>query len=428
MAIGDLTSFQKSWLVAQMKLNQWKSPESLERIQENKLWDMLSHARSTVPYYRKALQGLEGRSSDSLETFSSLPILDKKTVRVQGSALLSNSFREKDLLHVKTSGSTGTPLDLYFDYKSCIYGNALRHHLLTECRFGPLDRLVNLTTDVMPSFFLGQLFRAIQLPFSDEGKAFEALGKLKPDVALSHPSFLLMLARLNQTSRAPLSIRSIITISELLTNPAREEIKKSFSCDLRDFYGARECWGIAWECEKGSMHICSDSVILEILDPEGNPVKEGKEGDVVITPLWNPAMPLIRYRLGDRAVLGSRCPCGRTLPVLKKLLGRDDDLVTLPSGKKRSLRSLNITRTFALHEGTREFQIIQERADFFVIKYVPYGEGLSDKDKKQITGQIKTGCLGELISVEFEEVSSIQNSATGKIRKFLSKVKTARAP
>lgn len=402
-----------------MKRNQWKDQESLEQIQEEKLGKLLSYARSNVPYYKKHLAQQDVRGLDALQ---SIPILDKRTVRKQGDAFLSVQCREEKLLHKKTSGSTGTPLDLYFNYHDCVYGNALRHHILSECGFTRFSRLVNLTTDRIMPPFQGLLYRVCYIPISeDESKALETLKRLKPAVTLSHPSQAVILARLNAESDKPLGIRSMVMLSEQLSDLARAEIEKSFCSNVRNWYGARESWGIAWECEKGGMHVCSDSVIMEIVDKEGHPVKPGQEGEVILTSLWNRTMPFIRYRVGDRAALGGSCSCGRGLPVLKKLSGRDDDLVVLPSGRIRSLRSLNITRTFALHEKTLSFMLIQENEGLFVVKSVPCGKGLSEKDKKQIEDRIKAGCLGEEVSVEFEEVSAIPKAATGKLQKFLSK-------
>jgi len=409
------SSFRKSAYVAEMKRNQWKNQKALDRIQEEKLGKLLSYARENIPYYRKNLPEQAGG-------LDSIPILNKQTVREHGDALMNPKRGGGRLLHKKTSGSTGRPLDLYFNYHDCIYGNALRHHILSECGFNRFGRLVNLTTDRIMPPFQGLLYRVAYIPISeDEQKALETLKRLKPDITLSHPSQAVILARLNAESDKPLSIRSMVMLSEQLSDQARAEIAKSFSSDVRNWYGARESWGIAFECEEGGMHICSDSVIMEILDGEGHPVKPGQEGDVILTSLWNRTMPFIRYKVGDRAALGGTCKCGRGLPVLKKLAGRDDDFVVLPSGRIRSLRSLNITRTFALHEKTLAFMLVEENEELFIVKYVPHGQGLSEKDKEQIAGRIKEGCLGEEVTVEFEEASSIPKSATGKLQKFISK-------
>ena len=83
--------------------------------------------------------------------------------------------------------------------------------------------------------------------------------------------------------------------------------------------------------ESENLHIQSESVFVEVLDENGNACRPGEVGEVVITPLHNLAMPLLRYSIGDFAEVGS-CSCGRTLPVLRRIMGRTRSMVRLPNG------------------------------------------------------------------------------------------------
>jgi phenylacetate-CoA ligase len=101
-------------------------------------------------------------------------------------------------------------------------------------------------------------------------------------------------------------------------------------------YSAAEIGIIAIPCpEQNALHIQSEGVFLEILRDDGTPCASGEEGRVVLTPLHNFVMPLIRYELGDRATLGAPCSCGRTLPVLHTIPGRARDMITTPTGERR---------------------------------------------------------------------------------------------
>ena len=85
-----------------------------------------------------------------------------------------------------------------------------------------------------------------------------------------------------------------------------------------DIYSCTEAGYLAFSCpEQGNLHVQAESVIVEVLDRAGKPCAPGEEGEVVVTPLLNFAMPLIRYAVGDRAVVGEPCACGRGLPTLK---------------------------------------------------------------------------------------------------------------
>lgn len=100
---------------------------------------------------------------------------------------------------------------------------------------------------------------------------------------------------------------------------------------------------------------------MEILDENGKPCEPGELGRVVVTPLDNFAMPLIRYDIGDYAEVGKHCPCGRGLPVLKRIVGRVQDLVVLPSGERRwTLLSAGNIESFLEIAPIRQYQFVQK--------------------------------------------------------------------
>ena len=74
---------------------------------------------------------------------------------------------------------------------------------------------------------------------------------------------------------------------------------------------------------------------MEVLGEDGRPCKAGETGRVIVTPLHNYAMPLIRYEIGDYVELGEPCDCGRGLPVINRILGREQEILVLPTGEQR---------------------------------------------------------------------------------------------
>jgi phenylacetate-CoA ligase len=126
----------------------------------------------------------------------------------------------------------------------------------------------------------------------------------------------------------------------------REAIRSGWGIEPYDGYGAVEIGNIAFECpsRSGSYHFHADHLFLEVLRPNGSAAGEGEVGEVVVTSLAYQAMPLIRYRLGDLAALGSSCSCGSPLPTLQSLHGRSDDVITLASGRR--LTPLAVNRVF----------------------------------------------------------------------------------
>jgi phenylacetate-coenzyme A ligase PaaK-like adenylate-forming protein len=103
---------------------------------------------------------------------------------------------------------------------------------------------------------------------------------------------------------------------------------------------------------------------------------------------------------------------------LKNLEGRSDDVLVLPSGKVRSARSINLMDDLS---ELAAYQIIQEKVDLFIFRYAPV-RVLDESVKNEIRRRIRNGCLGEDVTVEFEEVGRIRRDTTGKIRTVVSKV------
>ena len=128
---------------------------------------------------------------------------------------------------------------------------------------------------------------------------------------------------------------------------------------------------IAAECEYHTYHIMSPHVYIEILDENGNEVKDGELGNIHVTHLDNFLMPLIRYKIGDLGVKSSPdyvCNCGRSLPVLKHIIGRDTDVVYTESGKPLIVHFF--TGIFEHFSTINQFQVVQKDNEPFNIKYI----------------------------------------------------------
>ena len=208
----------------------------------------------------------------------------------------------------------------------------------------------------------------------------------------------------------------------MLTEECRKIISDSFSCPVFNQYATMEFASIAWECpDEHKLHVNSSSCIVEIVDSNGKPTSG--TGEILVTTLYNHAMPLLRFNIGDKGKIGKECPCGRGLPVLENLNGRTDDFITLPSGRRLSSFSLNILYLETSINGIWHYQIVQEAPERFVVRIVPAKDGFEDSSKKEIERRIRKACLGEEIKVEFELVDSIKRDKSGKLRKIISRVR-----
>lgn len=404
--------------ISRMKLNQWKGESEIRALQEQKLLELVSYVSKHVPFYRNILKGTSIRS---LEDLSKIPVLQKSHIQSSPKSFLSES-RGRPYSKM-TSGSTGAPMRLHFDKSDAEYQLALEYFQLTEAGVMPYHKQAQITYyQIAPSLLqrLGIFRRRYLSDASSEQENLKLLKKMKPDVLHTAPSFFVPLAHENLLSETGFQVMKAFSFAEVLTPNARRITEKSFGCDLRDLYGSTETSWAAWECEKGTMHLNSDSVIAEIVDENLQPVKNGKSGTLLLTPLWKRTMPFIRYFMSDRTAFKGKCACGRSaLQTLAPIAGRSDDFIVLQSGKFRS--ALLVEERVRTIPQILQYQAVQERPGQICIKAI-VSAPLSDEDERGLAKSISKA-YGEEMEVEFEEADSLQRGKTGKIRSVISKVK-----
>ena len=196
------------------------------------------------------------------------------------------------------------------------------------------------------------------------------LKTFKPAVIMGYPSALLTLARfILENNDFPFPPKAVITTSETLTEQARETIESAFKCKVFDRYGAVEGCVFASQCEFGRYHVSPEVGIVEILNREGKPARPGEIGEVVCTGLQNSLQPLIRYRLGDAArwAVEQTFDCRREMPVLERIEGRYEDICYTLDGREM----LRFDSVFKGIHSIREAQVVQEEVDRFVVYVVP---------------------------------------------------------
>jgi len=209
-----------------------------------------------------------------------------------------------------------------------------------------------------------------------------------------------------------------ITNAEPLDPIARETIAAAFGCPVRETYGMSELVAAAGECDAGRLHLWPEVGVVEVLDDDGQPAPLGTPGELVCTGLFNADMPLVRYRVGDRGALDddpAPCPCGRTLPRLKFIEGRMDDVLYTADGRRIG----RLDPVFKSRLPIREAQIVQEDLDRVVVRFVP-APGYTSAAGESIVDRLRDR-LGN-IDIRLESVESIERTANGKLRAVICKV------
>jgi len=249
----------------------------------------------------------------------------------------------------------------------------------------------------------------------------EAIRRHRLVYLLGYTSALCSLARgILDRGGLDLQLKVVITNAEPLYAHQRELIAKAFGCPVRETYGMAEAVAAAGECEEGRLHLWPEAGVVEVLNAQGMAVAGPEPGDLVATGLLNTAMPLIRYRIGDRITLAApetRCLCGRSLPVVERIEGRCDDVLITRDGREVG----RLDPVFKSTTAVREAQIIQESVDRVRILYVA-GPGFGASDDASLRLRIRER-LGD-VEVILEPVKSVPREANGKFRAVIRQFAT----
>jgi phenylacetate-CoA ligase len=213
----------------------------------------------------------------------------------------------------------------------------------------------------------------------------------------------------------------IITSTDMLFPYQRTLVERVFHSEVFNRYGSREVAVIAAECgEHRGLHISAENVIVEVIDDEGRPLPPGRTGRIVITDLWNYAMPFIRYDIEDMGTLAEEgCRCGRGLPLIGEISGRYADVLRAPDGRYVSASAL----TTVLHRipGLQQAQIVQHAIDSLQVNVVRSEAYLAGGE------QVFRGCLAEFFGdrtrISFHYVDDIPKMPSGKTRFSISRIR-----
>jgi len=354
--------------------------DRLLKFQEKKLREIVSYAYNSVPFYHKKYESAGIRPDDirRREDLSKLPILTKDEIKNNLGELTSREFNVEKLRRLSTSGSTGKPTHLYVSQAESEFRKAKHLRANVSCGQKPFDLWAVITA---PHHFSEatklQRVLAFYAPrpisvFQSVDWQISTLEKWRPDILDGYSSSLAILAK-EARDRGVKSIkpRFIIGGAELIDNASRRLVEESFSAPFYDQYSSVELERMSWQCrEKQGYHIDADAMILQFLDKSGEEVSVGERGEIVCTSLFNMAMPLIRYAIGDVGVpSGESCTCGRTLPLMKVVEGRKDSLLLFPDGRVITPRTFTIAMNeFKFYRYVDQFRLVQKKLDLLEVE------------------------------------------------------------
>lgn len=416
MPAGDLifgTAFMK-------ELGNWRrldqlSSKKIEAIQEERLIQLLRHASTTVPFYQKLHIQPKG---DCREWLRSYPVMQKSIIREHLDSMVLDDPTK--LICEKSSGSSGIQGEVFMTRKEQFAAIAIQTHLwewagyrlgtpILQLGMTPQRQGVKSLKDKVLRTHYQQAFSI------DETEAKRALLQFSKINGLfgGYASGLYAYACLAERLDIECHFKSIISWGDKMFDYYRSKIEKVFQAPVFDIYGTTEGFVISGQCQFGNLHIMTPHVMLELLNEKGEEVEPGQLGHVVVTRLDAYAMPLIRYYLGDLAIKANAeelCPCGKPYPMLRKIIGRDTDIVYTHSGKYLIVHFF--TGIFEHVPEIRQFRVVQRDLTGIEIEYIP-GERFYPEILESIKRRISY-YLNEPFSVSFSEVAQIPPTASGK--------------
>lgn len=331
-------------------------PEPVLRTRQLQQFALLArHAAETSQFYRDrfAAVGLGTADPWSWPRFEQLPLLTRRELITRAEQIHSQrSPKSHGAWHeLQTSGSTGEVVAVRRTGANQLLWLALsmRDHLWHRRDFRQTLAVIRANVPALddvalaqragwgpPVSLLHETGPCYTRPLStDVIELARWLLEKKPAYLLTYPTYLASLLDTFEAGERPKGLLEVRTIGETLSSELRARCREVLGVPIVDAYSAQEVGAIALQCpQSGLYHVHAESLILEVLTDHGRQCAVGETGRVVVTDLHNFATPLIRYELRDYAEVGPPCPCGRGLPTLARVLGRQRNMVVLPNGKR----------------------------------------------------------------------------------------------
>lgn len=407
--------------------------DGLQKFIKLRLNDLLLHAYQHTRYYHEVFDqiGIVQGDRVDLSRIHEIPLLKKEIIRQRHEDLISDDYKDRYWFYNTSGGSTGEPVRLIQDRQLRKWSQATSHNYyqnilnidepivkkiivwgserdLFTGTLGIKAKITNLLTNTIK-------LNSFRMTPEDIERYINTINSYKPDLIRGYAGSLHEICR--YAERNNLSIYSpkvVVSAAETLTVEMRDQIERIFGRKLYNFYGSREVGGLAGECEDGLMHSFTFYNYQELLDKHNRLVKQGEEGKVVVTNLFNYSMPLIRYEIGDTAVLGpEHCSCGNILPTFEKITGRITDHFILKNGATVPAEFFIHLLGVVCNAGEiKQFQVVQEDYDKIRILVV-MGVGFTKEYRKDVESKIKVA-VGSDCKIIWDLVDNIPKTPTGK--------------
>lgn len=412
------------------------SKDELELYQENKIKELLLECLSHSDWYKSKMKSSRISKSEIISNpiiaLKKLPILLKEERKQFVEEIVNQNPKFKTIEVGYTSGTSGAPTKNYLDLQSIRRSMAIwkRYHKSLgikrsdrQIRFSG-NKIINIETTLPPfwiyNFFENQiLFSTYHLNENNSRHYINKMNQFKPKLLDGYPSGIHELAKFILKSNIKLSFtpKAIVVTAETLYANQREDIERAFNCKVFNQYASSEGSPFITECLHGKLHVNTDTGFFEFLTTDNKVAKPGEIAKMVVTSFRNNKTPLLRYDIEDCVLLSKetiKCACGSVMPVIEKIIGREDDLLVSVNG---TLIGMMAYRVFKYAKNITKGQIIQ-KSKLHVIINVEVTPDFRTQDDEFLKEKIKEA-LGKEVFTEVKLTEKIPFSANGKFRPII---------
>jgi phenylacetate-CoA ligase len=425
-------SFQQ--MAKTLARNEQLSSEALIELQFSMFQEFAAHCYTRSPYYHNLWKshGIQPGDIRRAEDVRLIPIARKQHLRSRTREFLTEPVG-RQMTAVNTSGTTGSPLTVYFSADDI----GKRYAFLDRCR-----RWAGVRVGQRRASFTGRtlipqrqtgapfwrhnypgsqlLFSSYHLSRENLPAYVEALERFQPEIIDGYPSAIHIVADhiLREGGVRGVQCRQVSAIlvsAETVFPHQRETIEAAFQAKLYNQYASSDGAPFVSECSHGQLHVHVDSGLMEILDDKGGPTPPGQVGQMVVTSFTTQVVPMLRFEMGDAAVpsdRSTRCACGLPFPVVEAIVGRGDDILCTPD---RGLVGRMDTVFKGVPSTIIEAQIVQTAADTIVLRIVVDRAAYKAEHGGKVLAEMRKK-LGDVVTIRLEEFESLPRSANGKLR------------
>ncbi len=413
-----------------------RSPERIADVQRARLTDLLRHAWAQAPYYRDTLESCgavrDGRVN--LDRFTDIPFLTKEVIRAEGDRLRAKTLPRGRKAHPNASGgSTGEPVRFWQDngYWNTTIAVRTYHFSTVGKQLGEREMKIWGNERDLFEGTLGwkatlqnwaynrRFEQCWHLPEAQILKILHDIDRWRPKLLWCYRDGIDAVAKyVVQHGLRPYAPAAIVLGGATVYPYMAEVIERAFRSPAISAYGSREVGAVACQClERAGHHIATHANVVETIDAAGRAVV-GQDGELVITPLANYAMPFLRYRIGDRGRLThDRCPCGRGFPLLESLSGRMVEVLVNAKGEQVDpIYFIQLLAVIFNRGFFRKFQVIQDENGALTLNVVleaGASREAAQPNLDEVVAKIRL-VMGAGCPVEIRFVDDIPLSASGK--------------